>query len=86
MGLDDFIWECWNTNAEGWRFRLESDLWWEIEAESKVLGTFKASTYGPMWGVEDTLSKLMDLIRKTHKEWTENGVDFSDRVHVVYGP
>lgn len=68
MGLDDFIWGCWKLDGTGWRFNIISDLWWEIEARSEALGTFRTVTAGPVWGVEEALGELFAEIEKAKGE------------------
>lgn len=63
IGFEDFVLECWSIDEAGWKFKLVSDMWWEMTATSEVLGKFRAvSLY--QTDVEDTLGKLLAKIKE----------------------
>ena len=68
VGLDNFIFKCWEID-EDWKFSLiETEDWWEIRASSKHLGTFRGVSPG-RFDIQGSLDKLLKDI-KTKKENT----------------
>lgn len=63
LGIDQFVLKCWEIDDTGWKFRMVSDLWWEVVAISDRLGKFRAVSYYQT-DVEDTLARLLDDINK----------------------
>lgn len=68
IGLDNFIFKCWEID-EDWKFSLiETEDWWEIRASSKNLGAFRGVSPG-RFDIRGSLDKLLKDI-KTKKENT----------------
>ena len=63
LGINDFILACWDIDDTGWKFRMVSDLWWEVVAVSEKLGKFRAVS-GYSTDVEETLVKLLAKIEE----------------------